>query len=77
MLPGLDRIRHGPYRFLSHPNYVAVAIELAAVPLIFDAWITAIVTSLLNATLLLAVRIPAERRALDQAVAAEQDQQGG
>ena len=64
VVPGEAPIRGGPYRFLSHPNYVAVAIELAAVPLLFDAWITAAVASAANAALLLGVRIPAEERAL-------------
>jgi methyltransferase len=54
----------GPYRFLHHPNYLAVALELAAVPLIGGAVVTALVATIGNA-LLLAVRIPAEERALE------------
>jgi methyltransferase len=77
VLPGEPPIRRGPYRYLRHPNYLAVAVELAAVPLLFDAWMTALLTSLLNAALLLGVRIPAEVRALRQrapaAPAAEED----
>lgn len=57
-------IRRGPYRVLAHPNYLAVVIELAAVPMVFGAWRTAIVASLANALLLSLVRIPCERRAL-------------
>lgn len=57
-------IRRGPYRFVSHPNYVAVALELVCVPLIFDAWITAAACTLLNAALLLGLRIPAEVAAI-------------
>jgi methyltransferase len=49
---------------LAHPNYLAVAAELAAVPLLFRAPITALVVSLLNAALLLGIRIPAEEQAL-------------
>lgn len=64
VIPGDRRIRCGPYRFLRHPNYLAVALELPALPLIFGAWLTAAVASLLNAWLLLAVRIPAEEQAL-------------
>jgi methyltransferase len=67
VLPGEPPVRRGPYRYLRHPNYLAVAVELAAVPLIFDAWVTALVAGILNAALLLAVRIPAEERALDSA----------
>jgi methyltransferase len=64
VLPETEPIRAGPYRWLRHPNYVAVAIELAVVPLILGAWTTAVVASVLNAALLLGVRIPAENRAL-------------
>ncbi|MCS7195511.1 MAG: DUF1295 domain-containing protein [Meiothermus sp.] len=64
IVPGGRRIQEGPYRYLRHPNYLAVSLELVALPLIFNAWITALVTSLLNAWLLLRVRIPAEEAAL-------------
>jgi len=64
VLPGHPPIRRGPYRYLNHPNYLAVAVELACVPLIFGAWYTSLIASLLNAWLLFAVRIPAEERAL-------------
>ena len=61
--PGAPPVTTGPYRFLRHPNYVAVALELAAVPLIGGAVVTAMIATVGNA-LLLAVRIPAEERAL-------------
>lgn len=64
VIPGGRAIRHGPYRFLKHPNYLAVALELAAVPLVFGAVFTAVITTGANAALLLFVRIPAEERAL-------------
>jgi methyltransferase len=64
VLPGRTPIEEGPYRLLRHPNYLAVCIELAVVPLAFGAWWTAAVASVLNAGLLLGVRIPAEARAL-------------
>lgn len=64
VLPHRAPIQRGPYRWLGHPNYVAVAVEILAVPMIFGAWVTAVVTSVLNAALLLGVRIPAEERAL-------------
>jgi methyltransferase len=66
VVPGEPLVRRGPYRYLRHPNYLAVVIELAAVPLVFGAWMTAFAASALNAVLLLAIRIPAEERALRQ-----------
>jgi methyltransferase len=66
VLPGAPRIRSGPYRVLRHPNYVAVAIELLAGPLIFGAWRTAALFSILN-FFTLRVRIRCENRALAEA----------
>jgi len=45
---------------------VVVALEIASLPLLFDAWRTAILFSIANALLLLFVRIPAEEKALQQ-----------
>jgi methyltransferase len=64
VVPGLARVERGPYRWLRHPNYVAVVVEGFALPLVHTAWITAIAFTVLNAILLLAVRIPCENRAL-------------
>ena len=50
--PGKKAVASGPYRFLRHPNYVAVVIELFALPLIHGAWRTAIVFSVANGFLL-------------------------
>jgi methyltransferase len=66
VLPGVPAVRGGIYRWLAHPNYLAVAIEFIAAPLMFGAWRTAIAGSLLNAVTM-AVRIPAEERALREA----------
>jgi methyltransferase len=63
IVPGLPLVGAGPYRFLRHPNYVAVVLEGIALPLVGTAWITALVFTLLNAALL-KVRITAENRAL-------------
>jgi methyltransferase len=63
VIPGLPLVRTGPYRWLRHPNYVAVAIEGVALPLVHTAWITAIAFTVLNAGLL-RVRITAEDRAM-------------
>jgi methyltransferase len=64
VVPGMPLVRTGPYRRLRHPNYVAIVIELIAAPLIFGAWRTALVVSLLNA-LALRTRIRVENDALN------------
>jgi methyltransferase len=66
VLPGSTPVTGGPYRFLRHPNYLAVITEIFALPLVHTAWLTAIVFSLLNG-LLLRVRIRAEEEALARA----------
>ena len=66
VLPGVPPVRRGIYRWFAHPNYLAVALEFVAAPLMFGAWRTAIGASLLNAVAM-AVRIPAEERALREA----------
>lgn len=64
VIPGTSPQARGLYRWLDHPNYVAVALELAFFPLLFGAWYAAIFFSLCNAVLLLGFRIPAEEKAL-------------
>lgn len=54
----------GPYRYIRHPNYVAVALEFACLPAAVGAAPEALVLSLANAALLLP-RIRAEERLLD------------
>lgn len=65
VLPGSSPVTGGPYKFLRHPNYLAVITEIFALPLVHTAWITAIVFSALNA-LILRVRIRAEEEALSR-----------
>ena len=43
----------GPYRFLRHPAYVFVSIEVAVLPLAFANWPVAVIWSALNVLLLL------------------------
>jgi methyltransferase len=61
--PHEDPVTRGPYRWLRHPNYLAVALEVFFLPLVHGAWITAVVFSVANACLL-RVRILEEERAL-------------
>lgn len=65
VLPGLAPVTGGPYRFLRHPNYLAVTLELLAVPLIGGALLTAAAAAAGNA-ILLSIRIRAEERALGE-----------
>lgn len=64
VVPGSEPVARGPYRYLRHPNYVVVAAELLLFPLIFGAWVTALVFTAAN-LVLLGVRIRAEEAALD------------
>jgi methyltransferase len=63
VVPGAPRVTNGPYRYFSHPNYVAVAVEGAALPLVHTAWFTSLTFSLLNAVLL-RTRLRTENAAL-------------
>ncbi|MGH3677196.1 MAG: isoprenylcysteine carboxyl methyltransferase family protein [Mycobacterium sp.] len=63
VIPGAARVTRGPYRIMSHPNYVAVVVEGVALPLVHSAWITALVFTVLNA-LVLRTRIKVENAAL-------------
>jgi methyltransferase len=66
VIPGAQLVRKGPYSlpWLRHPNYWVVAIEGIALPMVHSAWITAIMFTVINAVLLLGLRIPAENKAL-------------
>ena len=61
--PGAPLVRKGPYRFINHPNYLIVTLEIAVLPLMFGLWRIALLFSLLNAVIL-AIRIREENRAL-------------
>jgi methyltransferase len=54
----------GPYSFIRHPNYLAVAVEILAIPMLCGAYLTAGVFSILNAFVLWWM-IREEERALD------------
>ncbi len=63
VVPGAPLVAAGPYRLLRHPNYVAVVVEGAALPLVHTAWVTAVAFTALN-LVLLSVRIRVEEQAL-------------
>jgi len=62
-IPGMPLSHAGPYRFLRHPNYLAVVLEGIAIPLIHTAYLTAFGFTVLNG-LMLRTRIRCEERAL-------------
>ncbi|QRG65593.1 isoprenylcysteine carboxyl methyltransferase family protein [Brevibacillus choshinensis] len=64
IVPDSPPVLRGPYRFLRHPNYLVVATELFVLPMTFGAIFTAFTFSLLNAWMLLRVRIPLENSAV-------------
>lgn len=66
VLPGHTPVRRGPYRWLRHPNYLAVTVQLAALPIAFHAYATAVVFSILNYRILVR-RIRTEEAALQSA----------
>ena len=63
VVPGETLVRRGPYRFVSHPNYVVVVLEIFVLPLAFGLWGVALVFGLANMALL-TWRIRVENRAL-------------
>ena len=63
VMRGAPLVRHGPYRFLAHPNYAVVAAEIAVLPLALGLPWYALAFSVLNAAVL-TVRIRAENAAL-------------
>ncbi len=65
VLPGAKAITGGPFRYVRHPNYIAVTIELLTLPLLYSAYITAIVAGILYG-ILLRVRIRAEEQGLKE-----------
>lgn len=68
ILPGAEVIKKGPYKIIKHPNYLIVTVELIVIPLMFKAYYTLVIFTLLN-ILILSIRIPAEERALEELTA--------
>jgi methyltransferase len=71
IVPGMPRVTTGPYRWIPHPNYVAVVIEGFALPMVGFAWVTAVAFTLLNVPLLM-TRLRIENTALATLPAAPQ-----
>jgi len=65
VVPGASVIRKGPYRYIKHPNYLVVSIEIGIIPLLFSAYITFALFTLLN-VFILSVRISNEEKALSR-----------
>jgi len=63
-IKGRDLVKKGPYRFLKHPNYIVVVLEILVLPLIFNLYYTAVIFTILNAVML-SVRIKEENRVLN------------
>ncbi len=66
ILPGAQVVKKGPYKFMRHPNYTIVCLEILLLPIMFQAYFTAFCFTLLNITML-SVRIPIEENALREA----------
>ncbi len=64
VVPGHKPQVSGPYRFMRHPNYVVVAIELLVFPVIYGAYLTAAIVTFMNMLIMLLIRIPLEEHAL-------------
>ncbi|ADU28689.1 isoprenylcysteine carboxyl methyltransferase family protein [Evansella cellulosilytica] len=64
VMPGEKKVNKGLYKWIRHPNYVVVAVEILTLPLLFQAYVTAILFTLLNSAILIFVRIPVEEKAL-------------
>lgn len=65
VVPGTKPVRRGPYKYIKHPNYLVVVVEILTFPLTFGARTTALVFSVLNAALL-SVRTREEEKALEE-----------
>lgn len=63
VLPNTNVIKKGPYRWIKHPNYLVVSLELLVIPLLFNAYITVVAFTILN-IIMLSIRIPMEEHAL-------------
>lgn len=65
VLPKVALIKQGPYKYMKHPNYIIVFIELLFLPLTFGLYVVAILFPFLH-LLLLTIRVPEEEAALNR-----------
>ncbi|MGB7293600.1 MAG: isoprenylcysteine carboxylmethyltransferase family protein [Thermodesulfobacteriota bacterium] len=63
VVPGFQRTTKGPYKYLKHPNYIAVIVEIAVIPLVFSCYLTSVLFSIVN-FILVRRRIKIEENAL-------------
>lgn len=63
ILPSELLVEKGPYKYVKHPNYIIVGLELFFIPLLFNAYVTALIFPILH-LLLMKIRIPIENKAL-------------
>jgi methyltransferase len=64
LIPNSEVVKKGPYKYIRHPNYLVVGLEIFMLPFMFSAYFTAVLFTLLNSYILLFIRIPAEEKAL-------------
>src|SRR5699024_7945718 len=62
VLPNQPLIQKGPYKYIKHPNYIIVGLELCIIPLLFGAYMTALIFPLIH-IVLLGIRLPLENNA--------------
>nr|WP_071459916.1 isoprenylcysteine carboxylmethyltransferase family protein [Bacillus mediterraneensis] len=65
ILPGAEAVKKGPYKLLKHPNYAVVTAEIMIIPLMFEAYFTALFFTVIN-IIILSIRIHAEEKALKE-----------
>jgi methyltransferase len=62
-IAGYSLIKKGPYKYVKHPNYIIVVLEIFVIPMTFGLYYTAIIFTLLN-FIMLSIRIKVENKAL-------------
>lgn len=65
VLPKVALIKKGPYKYLKHPNYIIVFLELLLIPLTFGLYFSALLFPFFH-LLLLTIRVPLENNALER-----------